>query len=84
MFILPNCSNLIAFASILVYEADITPPYMDSCLQVTSTFKQLFPSDFDRAVPVINHKAVDLLLMQLDLVMWRYEIVSARRHDILF
>ncbi|GAX72909.1 hypothetical protein CEUSTIGMA_g364.t1 [Chlamydomonas eustigma] len=41
---------------------------------VTSTFRSLFPDDFDRAVPVINHKEVDLLLMQLDLVMWRYEI----------
>ena len=70
-------------------------------------FQGLFPDTFDRAVPVINHKEVDGLLLQvplvphvqlafhcichrplvvltvlfpppaqIDLIMWRYEIVS--------
>jgi len=32
---------------------------------VTSTFKRLFPRDFDCAIPVINHKEVDKLLMEV-------------------
>ncbi len=36
----------------------------DSYSVVTATFKRLFPDDFDRAVPVLNHKEVDMLLMK--------------------
>ena len=36
-----------------------------------------FPNEFDRAIPVINHKKVDLLLMRIDFCMAQYEFVSA-------
>lgn len=32
--------------------------------------------EFDRAIPVINHKEVDLLLMRADQHMAQYEYVS--------
>eukprot|EP00775_Hariotina_reticulata_P011017 gene11017-11171_t len=38
-------------------------PEMEMYSIVTSTFNRLFPKDFDRAIPVFNHKKVDLLLM---------------------
>lgn len=43
---------------------------------VTSTFKQLFPEDFDRAIPVISHKRLDQLLYKLDFQMGKFTVVS--------
>ncbi|GAX72907.1 hypothetical protein CEUSTIGMA_g362.t1 [Chlamydomonas eustigma] len=40
---------------------------------VSATFSNLFPDAFDRAIPVIKHKTVDTLLLQLDNIMWKYE-----------
>ena len=37
-------------------------------MQVSNVFQGLFPDTFDRAVPVINHKEVDGLLLQVPLV----------------
>lgn len=37
---------------------------MESYSIVSATFSRLFPNDFDRAIPVFNHKEVDLLLLQ--------------------
>lgn len=36
----------------------------DNYSVVTATFKRLFPRDFDKAIPVFNHRKVDGLLMQ--------------------
>jgi hypothetical protein len=33
---------------------------------VSAFFKKLFPRDFDRAVPIINHREVDALLARWD------------------
>ena len=47
-----------------------------STQQVTAAFRRSFPESFDRAIPVLNHKEVDLLLLKLDMVMWEYEKVE--------
>ena len=44
-------------------------------IQVSATFRRIFPDSFDRAIPIIRHKEVDKLLLQLDMAMWRYENV---------
>lgn len=46
---------------------------------MSATFRNLFPDTFDRAIPVIRHKGVDKLLLQLDSVMWQYE--QAEEHS---
>jgi hypothetical protein len=40
-------------------------------MQVTATFRRIFPDSFDRAIPVLRHQAVDKLLQELDMQMWR-------------
>jgi hypothetical protein len=40
---------------------------------VTATFKRLFPRDYDGAIPVINHKEVDKLLMEWENAVARLE-----------
>ncbi|GLC55507.1 hypothetical protein PLESTB_000995000 [Pleodorina starrii] len=45
---------------------------------VSATFSRLFPEDFDRAVPVVNHREVDQLLRRLDGHVAEYERVGQR------
>lgn len=56
-------------------------PFALTLAQVSSTFQKLFPESFDRAIPVIRHRKVDMLLVELDKAMWQYEQVqtSARK-----
>lgn len=69
----------------VVYQDMITPAFSSSQTlslrvgfrQVSATFKRLFPEDFDRAIPVIKHYAVDKLLFQMDYHMGQYELVGA-------
>eukprot|EP00878_Enallax_costatus_P022072 GHUV01023404.1.p1 GENE.GHUV01023404.1~~GHUV01023404.1.p1 ORF type:complete len:906 (+),score=284.12 GHUV01023404.1:2758-5475(+) len=49
---------------------------LDSYSVVTATFKRLFPEDFDKAIPVINHRKVDLLLMQ-----WEEAVAELERAE---
>ncbi|KAG2500669.1 hypothetical protein HYH03_001435 [Edaphochlamys debaryana] len=43
---------------------------------VSATFQKLFPDEFDRAIPVINHKEVDQLLSKVDWHMAQYEFAK--------
>ncbi|KAG2438979.1 hypothetical protein HYH02_010771 [Chlamydomonas schloesseri] len=57
-------------------------PYRMRYSVVSATFARMFPDEFDRAIPVINHKEVDLLLMQADNHMAQYEYAKAwERHN---
>lgn len=42
---------------------------------VTATFKRMFPEDFDRAIPVVNHRRIDELMFKLDNHYQKYEKV---------
>jgi hypothetical protein len=54
-------------------------PHSCAHTQVTAAFRRSFPDTFDRAIPVLNHKEVDLLLLELDMAMWEYEKVDDER-----
>ncbi|PNW73839.1 hypothetical protein CHLRE_13g574850v5 [Chlamydomonas reinhardtii] len=57
-------------------------PYRMRYSVVSATFARMFPDEFDRAIPVINHKEVDLLLMRADQHMAQYEYAKAwERHN---
>ena len=47
-------------------------------MQVVSTFKRIFPHDFDRAIPVMRHLEVDKMLLQLDYEMWMWQLVRVQ------
>lgn len=49
----------------------------DSYSVVTATFKRLFPEDFDKAIPVINHRNVDMLLMRWEAAVAELERAEA-------
>ncbi|KAG2443726.1 hypothetical protein HXX76_002072 [Chlamydomonas incerta] len=52
-------------------------PYRMRYSVVSATFARMFPDEFDRAIPVIDHKEVDLLLMRADQHMAQYEYAKA-------
>eukprot|EP00798_Chlamydomonas_sp_ICE-L_P013783 gene13783-19691_t len=56
--------------------------YLKEYSVVTATFKSIFKGDFERAIPVIRHKAVDKLLMRMDREMWQWQKanLSYKRH----
>eukprot|EP00879_Flechtneria_rotunda_P012611 GHRR01013169.1.p1 GENE.GHRR01013169.1~~GHRR01013169.1.p1 ORF type:complete len:1229 (+),score=453.96 GHRR01013169.1:316-3687(+) len=58
-----------AFNSKLLLEL----PCRESYSVVSATFKRLFPHDFDQAIPVINHKRVDTLLLQWEAAVGQLE-----------
>jgi len=51
-------------------------PKRESYDIVSATFSRLFPDDFDRAIPVINHKQVDKLLLQ-----WEAAVAALERAE---
>ncbi|KAF8073110.1 AAP5 [Scenedesmus sp. PABB004] len=54
-------------------------PLLESYSIVTHTFKRLFPEDFDTAIPVINHKKVDMLLMAWEAAVAELERAELKR-----
>ncbi len=50
---------------------------LPSFCPVSATFRRLFPDDFDRAVPLPNHRTVDRLLQRLDEHVGRLEQVGS-------
>jgi hypothetical protein len=52
-------------------------PRRESYDVVSATFKRLFPQEFDRAIPVINHRGVDKLLLQ-----WEATVAALERAEL--
>jgi hypothetical protein len=52
-------------------------PRRESYDVVSATFKRLFPQEFDRAIPVINHRGVDKLLLQ-----WEAAVAALERAEL--
>ncbi|GLC35608.1 hypothetical protein PLESTM_000342700 [Pleodorina starrii] len=63
-----------AFLRQAVWDGEVAQlPKRSRYSVVSATFLRLFPDEFDRAIPVINFKEVDLLLMKVDRHMAQYE-----------
>lgn len=54
-------------------------PRRESYDVVSATFKRLFPHEFDRAIPVINHRGVDKLLLQWEAAVGALERAEMKR-----
>jgi hypothetical protein len=74
----PTASERWEFVRQAVWDGRVALlPWRSRYSVVSAAFLRLFPEDFDRAIPVINFKEVDLLLMRADQHMAAYEYVSA-------